>query len=394
MLPYLVRVLGVEQYGLIAFAQAIAQYFVTATDYGFNFSATRAIAQHREDKKEVSRVFWTVLTIKGFLTLLGAVVLGAAVVYIPRLHSSASVYFAAYVGVIGNALFPQWLFQGMERMRSISIITGLAKLASALLVVLFVRGPGDTFLAALLLSVGFLIAGIVGVVVALRNHVSHFVVPSRGDIHGSLSEGRHLFLTTAAVSLYSNTNTFIVGILAGNEQAGYFSLADKIIRAATGLIAPMIQASYPHTIRLMSQSRDAALGFIRKTIERSAGVGLLVGLCIVVSAKPLAHIAFRQNAFAVVALVRWLSLFPVLAAINYILGVLALIPFGFDKSQSRLLLAVGMVNVGIGFIFIPRYGALGGVIAMNVIEVLQIIGSIVILVRGGVGIFSRAKVPA
>jgi O-antigen/teichoic acid export membrane protein len=304
------------------------------------------------------------------------------------------VYFAAYVGVIGNALFPQWLFQGMERMRSISIITGLAKLASALLVVLFVRGPGDTFLAALLLSGGFLIAGIVGVVVALRNHVSHFVVPSRGDIHGSLSEGRHLFLTTAAVSLYSNTNTFIVGILAGNEQAGYFSLADKIIRAATGLIAPMIQASYPHTIRLMSQSRDAALGFIRKTIERSAGVGLLVGLCIVVSAKPLAHIAVRQNAFAVVALVRWLSLFPVLAAINYILGVLALIPFGFDKSQSRLLLAVGMVNVGIGFIFIPRYGALGGVIAMNVIEVLQIIGSIVILVRGGVGIFSRAKVPA
>jgi PST family polysaccharide transporter len=393
LLPYLVRVLGLEQYGLIAFAQAIAQYFNIATDYGFNFSATRAIARSRDDKRETSRVFWTVLAIKGALLVVGAVVLAGAVFTSARLRSDANVYFAAYVGVVGNAIFPQWLFQGMERMRSISIITGVAKLASALMVVLFVHGPGDTFLATLLLSSGFLIVGIVGVFVALRNHVPHFVRPGRQDIHSSLREGRHLFLTSAAISLYSNTNTFLVGVLAGNVQAGYFSLADKIIRAVTGLVAPVIQAAYPHVIRLIATSRQQAVAFLRKTMLGGAALGSLLGLSVLAFARPLAHVAFIQHGPAAVPLLRCLSPFPLLASMSYILGVLVLIPFGFDRAQGRLLFSIGLINIAIGCILIPHFGALGGVLAMSVIEIMQITGSFAILVRGGVNLICAVIEP-
>jgi hypothetical protein len=92
---------------------------------------------------------------------------------------------------------------------------------------------------------------------------------------------------------------------------------------------------------------------------------------------------------------RWLSsirdqiaaAFPVLAAINYILGVLVLIPFGFDKVQSRFLIAVGLVNVAIGCALIPHYGALGGVLAMSLTEAFQILGSTTILSCGGIRMF-------
>jgi PST family polysaccharide transporter len=388
LLPFLVRTLGLEGYGLIAFAQSIAQYFVLATDYGFNFSATRAISRAREDRAEVSRIFWTVMTAKFLLLVLGAILLEALLRTVPRFAVNGAVYRAAYLMVVGSAIFPLWLFQGIEQMRAISIFTGVGKLIAAIAVVTFVKGPQDIFLATLLLSLGFVFAGVLGVVVAIWRHVDNFSVPSRKDLSVTFAEGRHLFVTTAAVSLYSNTNTFLVGMLAGVEQAGYFALADKLIRAITGLMAPVIQAVYPRTVALIAHDRQQAMLFIRRVVIVALLSGTVSGTLLLVFAQPLAVLAFAQRSdHAVVTLMRILSLFPLLSALTYVFGVLVLIPLGFDKEQSRMLLALGVVNVLLGGLLITRYGAVGGVIAMNVTETLQVIGSGLLLRSKGVRLF-------
>lgn len=387
LLPYLVRTLGVEQYGLIAFAQAFAQYFILVTDYGFNFSATRSIARSREDPEGVSQIFWTVMTIKLSLLVVGAVLLELILLGVPRFHRNSLVYWAAYGMVAGNAIFPLWLFQGIERMRSISIFTGVGRLLSAVLVVIFVRNSHDTLLAASLLSLGFVFAGVLGFSVALRNHVSGFYLPAWQEIFAALKEGRHLFLTTAAVSLYSNTNTFLVGLLGGVEQAGYFSLADKLIRAISGVIAPLIQGTYPHVIRLIGEARSRAIAFIRRTLAVAIAGGVFFGVVLAAGARPIASLAFSHQANGTaVRLLQILALFPLLAAVNYILGVLTLIPFGFDKAQSHLLLTLGVLNVVLGFFFISRFGAIGGVLTMMITESLQTVGSTLVLTRGGVSL--------
>lgn len=389
LLPYLVRVLGVEQYGLVAFAQSIAQYFIIATDYGFNFSATRRIAQNRDNAEEVARIFWTVNVIKLGLLALGAVCLGLLVVYVPRFQANPGIYFAAYVAVVGNAIFPVWLFQGMERMRSIAVITGLAKLLSVVLVLALVHHRGDALLATLLQSAGFLVAGIIGTIVALRHHISAFHRPRRNEIRTAIVEGRHLFVSTAAISMYSNTNTFLVGLLAGNVQVGYFSLADKFIRAVTGLAGPGIQAAYPHMISLLARSRERAIQFIRTSLLTGAALTGVFGIVILAFAPALAKIAFGHNAPAVVPLIRLLAPFPLLGVLNYILGTLVLIPFGFDKLQSRILLSVGVVNIALASVLIPRQGAFGGAISIIVMEFLQLAVMLVFITRQDIRLFGK-----
>ena len=117
VLPYLVRVLGMDMYGLMAFVQSFAQYFTILTDYGFNYSATRSIAQQRHDPLAVSRLFSAVFAVKLLLMLMGGLTLLVIVNVVPRFHQGSNYSLCRLHHCQGNVLFPVWYYQGIEQMR-------------------------------------------------------------------------------------------------------------------------------------------------------------------------------------------------------------------------------------------------------------------------------------
>ncbi|MDH7475801.1 MAG: oligosaccharide flippase family protein, partial [Anaerolineae bacterium] len=68
--PYLVRVLGPEKFGAVAFGQSLMMYFVLMVNYGFDWSATRTISVQRDNLYQVSRTASAVLGTKVLLTII------------------------------------------------------------------------------------------------------------------------------------------------------------------------------------------------------------------------------------------------------------------------------------------------------------------------------------
>ena len=383
VLPYLVRTLGIERYGLIAFAQAFAQYFVILTDYGFNLSATKRIALARDTHENVAVIFWSVLFIKILLTLLGALVMTLIVASVARFRADAGLYAIAYVAVMGSVLFPIWLFQGMEQMRYISFVSGGAKVLSAILLFVFVRRQSDYMVALAIQSGGLLLAGIAGFWIALTHFHLPGRLPSRSQLTHTLRDGWHLFVSNAAGTLYATTNVFLVGLVAGNIEAGYFGAAEKLIRSMQGLLGPIMQAIYPHVSSLAARSREAALAFIRSSLGWIALVSFVPSAFLLIFAHPIAQILFGKAAEGSVLPLRWMALLPFIIAVSSVLAIQTMIPFSLEKQLSRIYVIAGIGSLIVSVPLIHAYGATGGAAAVFMIESCVVLAMWTVLKQHG-----------
>ena len=372
VLPYLVRVLGVERYGMVAFAQSLAQGFIFLTDYGFNLSATKHISRVRHDHRELSRIFWAVMTVKGAFLLIGVCILTILLLTVPRFRADTAPYTVAYVSVLGSVLFPLWLFQGAEQMRYISILSGGAKLLAAVLLFFVVRRPSDYLLAIAVQSGGLLLAGIAGFWTALTRFGISFHLPSRQDLRQMLREGWHLFISNAAGMLYATNNVFLVGLIAGNIEAGYFSAAEKTVRGVQGLLTPMTQAIYPHVSMLAAESRQRAAGFIRKTLGWMGLTSLAPSLFLLTFARPVAVILFGAAAAGSIAPLRWIALLPFILTVSSVLAIQTMIPFGLERPLSRIYVTTGLASIFPLLASIHYCGAAGAAAVILFIEALVV----------------------
>ena len=262
--PYLVQVLGVEYFGLLAFATAVIAYFSIIVDYGFNLTATREISIHRENKEKIVEIFSAVMTIKIVLMIFSFILLSLIVFSFERLSSNWEVYLITFGTVIGQVLFPIWFFQGMERMKYISYLNIFAKVLFTIAIFVFVKEQSDFYLVPLLTSIGFIFAGIWSLVLIYREFDVKFKWQSISTLKSYFIDGWHIFVSRIYVNIYTTTNIILLGLFINNTAVGYYSIAEKIVVAIGGLFQPANQTIYPYLARKYKENFELFLSFIKK----------------------------------------------------------------------------------------------------------------------------------
>ena len=160
-LPYLSRVIGVEKFGEIAFATALMTYFQTIVDYGFIYSAVRDISRCRDDKQKASLIFTTVMWARFFLIIVSLLLLGLIILVVPKFFEMRVILCTSFFMVIGHALFPDWMFQAIEKMKYITFLNILTKLLFTILVFVVIQQESDYIYQPILTSLGFCISGLI-----------------------------------------------------------------------------------------------------------------------------------------------------------------------------------------------------------------------------------------
>jgi len=368
-LPYLVRVLGPEKYGLIAFSQAFIGYFMILTDYGFNLSATRDISINRENKEKVSEIFSSVMIIKLALMIISLILMSVIIFSFEKFRQDWIVYYLTFGMVVGHVLFPVWFFQGMEKMKYITFLNILAKVIFTVAIFVFVRRASDYLYVPLLNSSGAIIAGLLAIWVVFRNFKLGFKMPSFANIKHYLKESWYIFISTVAISLYTTGNVFILGLFTNNTIVGYYSAAEKIIRAAQGLLGPISQTIYPYVSKLINESKEVGLKFIRKITLLIGGFSFVLSLIIFIFADLIVKTILGDQYIKSIIILKILAFLPFIIGLANVFGIQTMLTLNYKKAFSNILIFASVINISLAFVLVPMFQDVGLSISVVLSEI-------------------------
>jgi len=246
ILPYLVRTLGAETFGLVMFAQAFILFFNVIVDFGFSLSGVREVSINRGDHQKLEEIFNAIMTIKLLLIVVSFIIMVGIVVTFERFTNDYILYFITFGWVIGQALFPIWFFQGIEKMKYITIFKVIAQLLSLVAIVVFVNNPNDYLLVPLFNSLGFIAVGVISIIIILKEFKFKLFILKLNVLNNYFKESSHFFLSRAAVSIYTSSNAFVLGLFTNNTMVGYYSIAEKLYIALQALYMPIVNVLYPY----------------------------------------------------------------------------------------------------------------------------------------------------
>ncbi|WP_035058805.1 flippase [Andreprevotia chitinilytica] len=368
--PFLARTLGADGFGVMNYAFAAIQYGVLFTDFGFNLSATREIAQVRHDPAAAARVFWKVTWAKSLLALLSCAVLAVLISVIGSWQQHAAVFGWSLVYIVSSVFFPIWYFQGFEEMRVASALTVLARALMLGLLIWLVQGPHDVALAVVLQAAPAMLAGAIWWFTAWGLPRPQWSVPNAIEIRQSMRDSWPFFLSAISTNLYTTSTAVLLGFFAAPAQVGFFAAANKLIYTAQGLIGPLVQATYPRIAQLAGSDKAGAYQLIRKAFKLQGGAGLGMTLVSMLAAPWIVSLLLGKGMLGSVEVLIWLAPVILLGALSYVYGMQTLLPFGQERYFSRVLVVAGVLNVGLLMLLLPG-AAQPAIRAAQVVDVVE-----------------------
>lgn len=367
-LPYLVRVLGVEYFGLLAFATTMIAYFSIIVDYGFNLTATREISINRDNKEKVIEIFSSILTLKFILMIVSFALLFIIVFGFQKLSKDWLIYFLTFGTVVGQVLFPAWFFHGMERMKYITYLNILAKVIFTVAVFIFVKTHNDYYIVPILTSLGMVIAGILSLVIIKKEFNVYFKLQDINTLKYHLKEANYIFVSNISASMYTLTTTVFLGIFTNNIIVGYYAIADKLIGAIKNLIVPLSQTLYPYISNVAMKSKDEVIRIIKKLSLYLITTSFFLTLFLVIYADDILFIIFGDKSIHSIVIFRILAIIPFLVVVDTLFGTLIMLVFKRNKEYSKIITIAGMLNLILALLLIPLYQGVGAAISVLIVE--------------------------
>jgi len=371
--PYLIRVLGVDQFGLFNHALATVHFLVVFVDYGLTLTGTREVAIQRQDRELLTKLFSTKWALQLLLGALAFIILLFMVLWLPPWQEHPRLYFLAFLLVPANVLLPTWFFQGMQDFRTLAWLTFANKLLYVALVFATIRETNHLELLMFLYSGCTLLAGFLGWGYLRLKMNLQFQWPGWQAVLQAMRGGWAVFISSFSVTLYSNSALLVLGFFADARSLGMFSVVEKVLLVFRLGLSTLFSVIFPRVSQLAAVDLLAMKHFLKRIQKWMLLAVLLVVLLLMVIAPWLVQLLTGAAEPVTTSILRLSLPIPLLLALN-LPAYQSLLATNRQYWYARVMAIGAFVGLSLNLILAPHYFETGTALSILAAETAIVLG--------------------
>lgn len=358
--PYVSRVLGANNIGIVNFVDSIISYFVLFSMLGVGTIGIREVASSRTNKKDLSNVFSSLLTLTGILTAISIVTLFICTLFLPQLSDKREVCLLGGFKLAFSFLLVEWFYKGLEEFRYITIRTLIIKSIYVAFVFIFVRKSEDYNIYYLLTILMVVINAVVNIIYSRRFTKYSFNEITIGKyIKPCVVLGGYGILT----SLYTTFNVSFLGFVSNDLQVGYYTVAIKLYSIFLAFFTAFTGVMMPRMSALVANNE---LLKFKEALTKSSEILIMFSIPIIIFSS-----FFARDIIYLIAgdgysgsVVPFRIIVPLVFIIGYeqILVIQILMPLRRDSIVFRNSLIGAALSIVLNILLVDKFKAIGSAI--------------------------------
>lgn len=379
LIPFYGRVLGAEEYGRLLAAMSLYTMVWMLAEYGFPVVGARDAAACR-DRAALADLFGRHVMGRLWMALPGLAVGVGGTLLSPLLHENPLLGVLATANGLLAAFNLGWFFQGTLRFRTSVMLEAAGFAINLPLILLLVRGPGDSAVALAILLGSNFVCTLVAYAIAL-----HGIDRRAMRWHGGrqlVREATALFAHKGFTMMMAASSTYLLSLFSSAAQVGWYGAAERLAAVGLSLMQPANHVLVGTVARQISakESEVDALRLMRGAAiaMTTFGVVLLIGtLALAEAAVPL---ILGPDFGPSVQLLCTLGLLFPFAALSQVITSYVLIPLRHDTLVSRVSMVAAVLTL-LGVIVAAQWHAGAGVAWARVVGQVGLALALVVLLQ-------------
>jgi len=355
--PYISRVLGVSNIGIVSFIDNSINYFILFSTMGVGIIGAREIAKYKQNKCKLNSVFSSLLSLSMIYTGIVLVLFLLAVLFIPQFHNYKYLFFIGSAKLIFSAFLIEWFYRGIEDFKYIAFRNIAIKIAYACAIFIFVNEKED-YTIYFVLTIGTVIIN----AVINSFHARKFVDFNTQSIFLKPYFKQSLWLGSYAIltSMYTTFNVMYLGFATDTIQVGYYWAALKIYTIILGFFTAFTAVMSPRMSSLLSQGDEESFKImINKSLRILFTICFPLIIASVMFSKEIILILCGNGYDGAVLPMQIIMPLILVVGVAQILAIQVLIPLQKDKLILNASIIGASSGILLNLLIVKLYGSIG-----------------------------------